>query len=724
MFPHHIGDRAEGEPQENLDEPEVTSQDLGETRIPQEEYQEHQEILRKADDLEARLREEYKEQTGAEAPKEKNLSLWMVEQFRRLAKEAQDLRKAVRYVKNPAERTQAMLAFTEKKKELDEYLSYGPSFEKAYREYLRAQNQYVKFSSGMAEGTKLHSLLHEPTFGDSELDEKLSRKELARLEGVMGKSKVEEPDIEESLKALETVFDKDSKEYEEAKQELLARVGTEKPKTKGEIKERVKELQEQSKELWENPMVRYFWQKKEIDKMLEDFSEGKDVVETQSVIKSLNKLNEWEGEHQRTTIGGVLVGPPGVGKTTLVRHYLQEKERDYVYLDLSEEVTRYMLYGSKAIEFRSPTEYYHQLAADLEGLDEAGLKDFVAEHQEVVKNTFKVTEGQSAVVLVGQIVEELEKGEKAVKDDPALSKKLTQLKGKMNELTQTAFRRELAGQFGHLASRNGWRDGVIISALRRGDNIIFDEFNKNKNWSLIYGLMTAKPGENWYFADNDEEIKVPEDWRMYFTANIGAKHGVYPVPEAFASRATGKTLEVGYPPRSEEMKVALCSMSNPEGDILRSKDDLAKLYILVNEVFPKVRKFIEERNQIIPISYRLLRDLGEKLVSYSDPKTKKPVYQPTGKSFDEVLYEVMIGSYSVYEDKTVSTEIANICTSVGLMLDDSIKDKMESWVGKEELESRKKTFEEHKEDFKEIVKKIQGISRDVSELPLPDQKQI
>jgi len=102
MFPHHIGDRAEGEPQENLDEPEVTSQDLGETRIPQEEYQEHQEILRKADDLEARLREEYKEQTGAEAPKEKNLSLWMVEQFRRLAKEAQDLRKAVRYVKNPA----------------------------------------------------------------------------------------------------------------------------------------------------------------------------------------------------------------------------------------------------------------------------------------------------------------------------------------------------------------------------------------------------------------------------------------------------------------------------------------------------------------------------------------------------------------------------------------------------------------------------------------------
>jgi hypothetical protein len=39
----------------------------------------------------------------------------------------------------------------------------------------------------------------------------------------------------------------------------------------------------------------------------------------------------------------------------------------------------------------------------------------------------------------------------------------------------------------------------------------------------------------WHFADNDEDIKIPENWKMYFTANIGAKHGVFPTPEAFAS---------------------------------------------------------------------------------------------------------------------------------------------------------------------------------------------
>jgi hypothetical protein len=346
----------------------------------------------------------------------------------------------------------------------------------------------------------------------------------------------------------------------------------------------------------------------------------------------------------------------------------------------------------------------------------------VRDHHEVVKNTFRVTKDESAAVLVGQILEELEKGKTQVQD-PELAKKIGGIREKMVGLTQKAFRRELASQFGHLASRNGWRDGVVISALRRGDDIIFDEFNKNRNWSLLYGLMTAKPGENWYFADNDEQIRVPDNWRMYFTANIGAKHGVYPVPEAFASRAAGMTLEAGYPPQAEEMNVALCSLSNPEGDFLRSQDDLAKLFVLINEVFPKVRNFIEDKPNIIPISYRLLRDLGEKLVMYNDPKTGKPVYQPTGKSFDAALYEVMIGSYSLYEDKTIPKEIANICTNVGLLLDDSMRKQMEGWIGKDEFEERKKTFAEHKEDFREIVKKVRGMARDVSELPLPEKKQ-
>ena len=44
--------------------------------------------------------------------------------------------------------------------------------------------------------------------------------------------------------------------------------------------------------------------------------------------------------------------------------------------------------------------------------------------------------------------------------------------------------------------------------------------------------FTQKEGDN--FGDNDEPIRIPEDWRMYFTANIGKKHGGFAVAEALA----------------------------------------------------------------------------------------------------------------------------------------------------------------------------------------------
>jgi len=413
---------------------------------------------------------------------------------------------------------------------------------------------------------------------------------------------------------------------------------------------------------------------------------------------------------------------------------LELKDRGYVYIDLSEDVTRYMLYGSKSIEFKSPSEYFKRLMHDLQSLDTDSFRKFVGENSKKLQEVFKISEDEVAATLVGQLQEELQRGAEA---SPELSEECKVLQNKVHDLAGKAFRQEMAHDFSQIVKKNGWRDGVVIAALRRGDSIIFDEFNKCQNWSLIYGLTTAKPGEKWYFADNDEYITIPDNWRMYFTANIGRKHGVFEMPEALASRAQGRIMEVGYPPPQEEMQVALAALANAEGDFLRLKEDLAKLYILVFELFPKIRDYIQDKSQIVPISYRTIRDLGEKLILYRDPETKKLVYSPTDKTFDEALYEVLVGSYSVYEDKTVPKEIIELATSIGLLLDDKVKDKVVGWIDKQTFEERQKTFQEHKEDFEEIVKKIRGMSdaladmfsrgilgmaNDTSEMPLPKKK--
>jgi hypothetical protein len=686
---------------------EPTPQDL------QKRHENREEALSNAPPLEEILRDDWKQKAGEDAPENRNLSLDLIDEFRIETKRAQSLREGVKEATEPAERARLLALYNEKRKEVTStFQKHGPSFEKSYRDWMRERMKFYEFLSKREELVRAKAQLSHPDFKSvSTLDpESVARiEDAASTTSMSDRSGIEQ----EILGSLATIYGDGSEEYTKALGEFRAQsaegvhIGGSKP----ELRTTIEHLSQETQELWQdNPMVRYFYGQKEMEDIIEGYAKGADVMETQSVIRSLNTLWQWEQEHRNTTVGGILVGPPGVGKTTLLRHYLDRLDRGFVYVDLSEDVTRYLLYGSKNIEFKNTRDQHTQLISDLKDMNQDQIKSFVVNNAAKIAETLHLSGDEATAVTVGNFMHEIEEANA----DPATARQLqadiVSVRDKLQSMAEELKQKDIAYNLLTLVKKNGWRDGVVISALRNDQSIIFDEFNKNKNWSLIYGLITAKPGEQWYFADNDEWIDVPKDWRMYFTANIGRRHGVFEVPEALASRAEGKVMEIGYPPRNEEISVALASLANSDGDFLRSRYDLAKLVVLINEVFPRIREYTKDKRQAVPISYRTIRNLGEKLVRIRDPQTGAPVYQPTNKSFDEALYEVLIGTYALYEDKSIPTEIADMAASAGLMLDPEVKDRMTKLIG----ETKFKQYEDAKKNnvkaFNDILKIIQGLS--------------
>jgi len=309
------------------------------TNLRRKSHEARWEELDKAPDFDGVLREYLKEK-GIEPPETLNLSLIAIEEFQRYVKESQDLRKVLQGAnigegkvshsdpkeleKMQRERKTAAIAFARNHKEIKEYLSYGASFERAYREYIRARNSYVHFMALLDETTRLENLLNEPAFATMSDGVKLDAKSYSRLEGIAREvdEKIEQEvmgDTDSLLESLKTIYPEGSEEYEEFKREILEKKGEkDMPRTKKEIIEALQRMREEISELWDNNMVHYFWQKNTMEKLLKDFAEGQDVLEQQSTIEHLNILHEWETQHQRSTIGAVLVGPPGVGKTTTI----------------------------------------------------------------------------------------------------------------------------------------------------------------------------------------------------------------------------------------------------------------------------------------------------------------------------------------------------------------------------------------------------------------------
>lgn len=744
LLPHHLAGESfdtqlttEKKPAKGAKETETAG------AAAERRHRERGQKLREAPPLEEMLRKEETER-GIPIDEKVNLSLKLIEGFRYTGRRLKKLNEQFHKTADPKERKLLLAERQKLKNDMREYLAYGPSFERSYREFLRQELKFFTFTRLLEEKRRLSAEMFQSSFSTVPM-KKQGRRDLgngqseqlpeipdyegaAMIEHLMRTSDVDGDMSEDEIReALKTDFDEGTEEYEAEVAKMLAVDTGSQAMSVRDREKRLAEIDEELHELWRLPRVQYFWNRAEKARAARAILENQDVIETPSALRVLNRLAEIERAHDRTTIGGVLVGEPGVGKTTMVRHYLRETDRkDFVYIDLSQDVTRYMLFGSKSMEFRSAADTMTQLLGRIQKMDEKEFESFVGENSITLKQQFECSDDEAMVLTLNMMKEAVDQN--AGELTPELQQALPGIRHKMEKVIASVYHRDLAEEFLHTVKNNGWRDGVVVSALRNNKCIIFDEFNKNKNWSLLYSLMTAKPGEKWHFADNIDDIDIPLNWRMYFTGNIGSEHDVFDVKEAEASRAAAKVIWVDHPPVTEVLTVALASISTPDGDLIRTgkgmEKDMAEMIILVSEVFPRIQEAMRNfQGKTVPATYRMIRDLGNELIQYRVPGTNKPLERPQDKSFDAALLEVLVNTFNIYgdirrgSDDSLVKQVIKICLMTGLLHDPAIRGDVEPLVGKEFYDKEIKAHEVQEGDAMRKIQDLFKVASFATELP-------
>lgn len=523
-----------------------------------------------------------------------------------------------------------------------------------------------------------------------------------------------------------------------------------------ELQDRHEKLLLEAQEQWESSMVRKFWHEKKDRQMIQAVYRGDKVLETDSVINYRKQLGDIRRKYKDTTIGAVLVGEPGVGKTTLVEYDAEKRDRNCVYIDMSEHVTRYTLFGSPEMAFETQLDFLKRFSSEVGTMSEENLmgtlKKMISERAQKINEEMPgLSSEEREALAASQLDEELRGGRVETPTEPTdaeaakmaqfagisveeikkiwaqqsaentkteeeiekMQEKIAPIRKALTKLVDENYQSEAAKKLLNLTKKNGWRDGIVIHALRNNLDLIIDEFNVQSQWTLMHRLLTSRPGEDYYFADNKEHIHIPKEWRMYFTGNVGTKHGTYEVKEALASRVGGKVIEVTPPPLQEEMEVMMVMLSNQNERIIRSEEDISKIMFLFKEIVSKVRQLIKDKQSVIPMSYRILRDLRAELIDSE--------WQiPRSTTVDQAIFNVFIKPYALFRDRSLAKQIAEHCMAAGLLLGEEVEKEVMEWSGISKDELTQKRKDQKPRNWKEIMKEIrdQAVSAATAQLPI------
>lgn len=176
-----------------------------------------------------------------------------------------------------------------------------------------------------------------------------------------------------------------------------------------ELNQRITLLTADCEKQWQKKTTQDRWNERFHDRLRKQRLRGAKVLELPSTIGYLNEIDGVIRDHPNTTIGVCLVGDPGVGKTTLIELYLEKKGRQCDYLDVSQEVNRYILLGSPEVHIESQLDFYNRMSRQFGDLSDDQMRDMVHENAKKLQAGFtSLTDEEREIMALDMLREDLD----------------------------------------------------------------------------------------------------------------------------------------------------------------------------------------------------------------------------------------------------------------------------------------------------------------------------
>lgn len=393
--------------------------------------------------------------------------------------------------------------------------------------------------------------------------------------------------------------------------------------------------------IYTDPDVRLAMKAREHAHNSRKINSGANVIETPTVINILNGIHaKVYGRKPLDAVGMALSGPPGLGKTAILTHYIKTYLGvEPISIDIDEGQSAMTLMVRPRLAEADPAEPHLKT---IRQLDDLGLEDLKA-----------IAEKGGSRLKVAAGIEDGDLHDEVI------------LRRKLSALPRELLVQQLASSLTE-THKGPYTYGAIYEAMEKNVPVILNEVQWLRNPDFLHSLLTAIPASDadadpmpsykpnrdglngherkvkgWFFSTiTSKWVRVRENFRVFFTGNIGSEFGNQGLPPALVSRLKDRFMEMPSLPQNELVDIAWAGVSDNDGRCVLSEAEAKQLYYLLTEIVPEMDKQAREAqfgSRKIYFSMRTIEALGYALNPKGRPKS-----ETTKQSLKEALYTVFV----------------------------------------------------------------------------------